>query len=147
MSIDVVLFGVILHEHLFKASGMVSDQVARLPSVPHEGCRATKRPPAIMGLMRNSLYEAPTHIVTCTVTARLQHGFIAITARFHRDFARFYAARSARPHYFLNRDSSASVRVCVEIAPLFMDRCLSQLFNLATVILYSHYMRELEFSS
>ena len=41
-----------------KASGMVSDQVVTTRQSPHEGCRDASRPPAIVGLMRNSLSEA-----------------------------------------------------------------------------------------
>ena len=36
---------------------MVSDQAARHQSNPHEGCRIAMLPPAIVGLMRNSLSE------------------------------------------------------------------------------------------
>ena len=41
-----------------KASDMVSDQAVLHPDAPHEGCRIATQPPAIMGLVRNSLSEA-----------------------------------------------------------------------------------------
>ena len=37
---------------------MVSDQALLHPDAPHEGCRIATHPPAIVGLMRNSLSEA-----------------------------------------------------------------------------------------
>ena len=51
-----------------KASGMVSDQAVMALSSPHEGCRDASRPPAIVGLMRNSLSEAPILIVSFMVS-------------------------------------------------------------------------------
>ena len=44
-----------------KASGMVSDQAVIVSTPPHEGCRDASRPPAIVGLLRNSLSEARSY--------------------------------------------------------------------------------------
>ena len=51
-----------------KASGMVPDQAVMALSSPHEGCRDASRPPSIVGLMRNSLSEAPILIVSFMVS-------------------------------------------------------------------------------
>ena len=51
-----------------KASGMVSDQAVMALSPPHEGCRDASLPPSIVGLMRNSLSEAPILIVSFMVS-------------------------------------------------------------------------------
>ena len=48
---------------MWLASDMVSDQAVPHQSAPHEGRCQPKLAPPIVGLMRNSLSEASTHIV------------------------------------------------------------------------------------
>ncbi len=72
-----------------KASGMVSDQAVMALSSPREGCRDASRPPSIVGLMRNSLSEAPTLIVSFLVSTI---GFFVTCLMRGTEYPRLYAA-------------------------------------------------------